>query len=154
MKVLLTLLILMSGFGFSQSLQSVSISELEQLQENEGKPVIIHFKTDWCAVCKVESYQLNKNKELVNMINRDFYWVDINPEQYKSKIIWKNKTYDYLANGKSGIHSWVYQFTENRPPAYPLWVFLDKNLDVIFVNEGKLDIEILNQIKSRILVNE
>lgn len=146
MKVILTLLILLSGFGFSQSLQFVSLPELEKLQMNERKPVIIHFKTDWCAVCKVESYQLNKNKDLVNKVNKEFYLIEINPEQYKSKIVWQNKTYDYLANGQSGIHSWVYQFTENRPPAYPLWVFLDENL--IFVNEGKLDLDIFNQMRS------
>lgn len=154
MKVLLTLLIMWSGFGFSQSLQSVSLSELEQLQMIERKPVIIHFKTDWCAVCKVESHQLNKNKAIVNRINQEFYLIEINPEQYKSKIVWNNKTYDYLANGKSGIHSWVYHFTEKRPPAYPLWVFMDKNLDIIFVNEGKLNLDIFNPIKSKILVND
>lgn len=147
MKVILTLLILLSGFGFSQSLQFVSLPELEKLQMNERKPVIIHFKTDWCAVCKVESYQLNKNKDLVNKVNQEFYLIEINPEQYKSKIVWQNKTYDYLVNGQSGIHSWVYQFTENRPPAYPLWVFLDENLNLIFVNEGKLDLDIFNQMK-------
>jgi len=138
---------MLSGFGFSQSLQPVSISELENLQKNDKKPVIIHFKTDWCAVCKVESYQLNKNKNLVKRINQNFYWVEINPEQYKSKIIWQNKSYDYIANGKSGIHSWVYQFSSNKQPAYPLWVFLDENLNVIFVNEGKLNLDIFGQIK-------
>ncbi len=53
------LLILIPNFGFSQ-IKTTTFSDLGNLQKARQKPVIIHLYTDWCSVCKIEKYAIEK----------------------------------------------------------------------------------------------
>lgn len=132
-------------FYLSQ-MKTGTFSDLEIQQKENPKPVVIHLYTDWCAVCKIESYRLNKDKELVNMINDHFYFVNFEAEKTKEKIHFQNQEFEYLQNGNSGIHELALALSKNKnQPVYPLWVFLDKHQNLVYYQEGQMTPEKMKQ---------
>lgn len=133
---LFSILFLMPCLIFSQ-IKTVAFSDLDSLQKENPKPVIIHLYTDWCSVCKIESFQLKKDKDLVNMINKNFYFINFEPEKTKEKISFRGKVFNYLPNGTSGIHELALALSKNKKqPIYPLWIILDKDQNLIEYHEG------------------
>jgi len=131
------LLIFIPNFGFSQ-IKTTAFSDLESLQKAQQKPVVIHLYTDWCSICKIESFTLNKNRELVNMISENFYFINLEAEKTKETINFQGKQFNYLSNGNSGIHELALALFKNKnQPVYPLWIILDKNQNLIYYHEGK-----------------
>lgn len=133
---LFSILFLMPCLIFSQ-IKTVAFSDLDSLQKENPKPVIIHLYTDWCSVCKIESFQLKKDKDLINMINEKFYFINFEPEKTKEKISFRGKVFNYLPNGTSGIHELALALSKNKKqPIYPLWIILDKDQNLIEYHEG------------------
>lgn len=121
---------------FSQ-IKTVAFPDLDSLQKEDPKPVIIHLYTDWCSVCKIESFQLKKDKELVNMISEKFYFISFEAEKTKEKISFRGKVFNYLPNGTSGIHELALALSKHKgQPVYPLWIILDKDQNLIEYHEG------------------
>lgn len=140
MKFFLILMLSLSGFCFSQ-IKSGTFSELENLKQNK-KPIIIHLYTDWCSVCKIESFKLNKDKELVQIISDNFHFINFEAEKTREKIIFQGKEFNYLPNGNSGIHELALALLKNKSrPVYPLWLILDENQELIYYHEGQFKTE-------------
>ncbi|WP_144283814.1 thioredoxin family protein [Chryseobacterium echinoideorum] len=136
MKFLIIILFFISGFCFSQ-LKSHSFLEVETLQKNNPKPVIIHIYTDWCSVCTIESFKLNKDKDLTQYINDNFYFINFEAEKTKETINFQGKEFNYLPNGNLGIHELALALSKNKnQPVYPLWIILDANQKLIDYHEG------------------
>jgi thioredoxin-related protein len=139
MKKCMLLLLLGPCFCLSQ-IETGSFSELENMAKENHKSVIIHIYTDWCSVCRIEFFNLNKDKELVEMINENFYYIHFNAETTKQKINFQGQEFHYVSNGNSGIHELVLALSKNKiQPVYPLWVILDKNQNLIYYHEGQFD---------------
>ncbi|WP_238592923.1 thioredoxin family protein [Chryseobacterium kwangjuense] len=123
-----------------------TFSDLESLMEKDPKPVIIHLYTDWCSVCKMEKYNLNKDKEAVDLINEHFYMVNFEAEKTKEKIQFQGRDFKYLQNGNSGIHELALALSKNKDqPVYPLWIVLDKDQKLVYYHEGMLKPETMKQ---------
>lgn len=123
-----------------------TFSDLEIQQTETPKPIIIHIYTSWCSVCKIESFQLNKNADLVQFINENFYFINFDAEKTKETIRFQGKEFTYLPNGNSGIHELVLALSKNKKqPVYPLWIVLDKDLNLIEYHEGLFKPEKLKQ---------
>ncbi|MFP7657795.1 thioredoxin family protein [Chryseobacterium proteolyticum] len=138
MKILILFLMLVPFFGLSQKMREGTFSELETLRNNQKKPVIIHLYTGWCAICKIESFNLNKDKELVTIINDHFYFINFEAEKTKEKIHFEGKEFHYLPNGNSGIHELALALSKNKSqPVYPLWIILDANQNLVYYHEGE-----------------
>ncbi|ALR29382.1 thiol:disulfide interchange protein [Chryseobacterium sp. IHB B 17019] len=139
MKVLTIILFLMlvPCFCLSQ-MKTGTFSDLEKLKKEDSKPVIIHIYTDWCSVCKIEKYNLSKDKELIKKINEDFYFINFEAEKTKERINFLGQEFNYLPNGNSGIHELTLALSKNKnQPVYPLWIFLDKNQNLVYYHEGE-----------------
>lgn len=131
------LLILIPNFGFSQ-IKTTTFSDLGNLQKVRQKTVIIHLYTDWCSVCKIEKYAIEKDKDLVKMIDENFYFINFEAEKTKETIHFQGKQFNYLPNGNSGIHELALALSKNKnQPVYPLWIILDKNQNLIYYHEGE-----------------
>ncbi|SFK47118.1 thioredoxin family protein [Chryseobacterium indologenes] len=116
-----------------------TFSEMEVLQKEAPKPVVIHLYTDWCAVCKIESFRLNKDKDVVDIMNEHFYLINFEAEKTRDKINFQGQEFEYLSNGSSGIHELALALSKNKnQPVYPLWVFLDKNQNLVYYQEGQM----------------
>ncbi len=145
MKKIALFLMLVPCFYLSQ-MKTGTFSDLEAQQKENPKPVVIHLYTDWCAVCKIESFRMNKDQELVNMINDHFYFVNFEAEKTKEKIHFQNQEFEYLQNGNSGIHELALALSKNKnQPVYPLWVFLDKHQNLVYYQEGQMTPEKMKQ---------
>ena len=124
-------------FCLSQ-MKTSTFYDLENLQKENPKPIIIHLYTDWCSVCKIEKYNLNKDKNLVEKMNDDFYFINFEAEKTKDKINFQGKEFNYLPNGNSGIHELALALSKNKgQPVYPLWIILDKNQKLVYYHEGE-----------------
>lgn len=138
MKTALIVLLMVPYCVFSQ-IQATAFSDLERLRKEQPKPVIIHLYTDWCTVCKMELFELSKDKNLVEALGKDFYFIAFEAEKTKETIRFQGREFRYIANGKSGIHELALVLSGNKSqPVYPLWVFLDKDLNLLDYHEGFL----------------
>ncbi|MFZ4931012.1 thiol:disulfide interchange protein [Chryseobacterium sp. Mn2064] len=145
MKKIALFFMLVSCFYLSQ-MKTGTFSEIETLQKVSPRPMVIHLYTDWCAVCKIESYHLSKDKELVGLMNDHFYFVNFEAEKTKEKIRFQNRDFEYLQNGSSGIHELALALSKNKnQPVYPLWVFLDKHQNLVYYQEGQMTSEKMKQ---------
>lgn len=123
--------------------QEVKHYGFERLPEKLGKPILIYMKTDWCSICKIQKYQIEKDFELRNLIDEKVYFITFNPEKYKESITFFGKNYNYISNGNSGIHELAVELSSNKKPVYPTWILMDKDGKVLFRNEGLIDNGIL-----------
>jgi thioredoxin-related protein len=129
-------LMLVPCFCLSQ-MKNGTFADLKIQQKEDPKPIMIHLYTDWCGVCKIEKFNLNKDKELVELINQHFYIINFETEKTKDKISFLGKEYHYLPNGNSGIHELALALSKNKSqPVYPLWIILDKYGNLIEYHEG------------------
>lgn len=147
MKIVTIFLFLMfvPCFCLSQ-IKTGTFSDLEIQQKENPKPIIIHLYTSWCSVCKIESFELNKNKELVQLINENFYFINFEAEKTKEKIRFQGKEFEYLSNGNSGTHELALALSKNKnQPVYPLWIILDKDQNLIEYHEGLFKPEEMKQ---------
>ncbi|SMC82316.1 thiol:disulfide interchange protein [Chryseobacterium sp. YR221] len=145
MKKLALFLMLVPCFYLSQ-MKTGTFSEVEVLQKEDARPTVIHLYTDWCAVCKIESFRLSKDKDLVTMMNDHFYFINFEAEKTKEKIYFQDHEFNYLANGSSGIHELVLALSKNKDqPVYPLWIILDKNQKLVYYHEGQFTAEKMKQ---------
>lgn len=96
-------------------------------QIEKGKPTAILFTTEWCGLCRIQKKILDKFHLEMN-VNIDF--ISIDPEKYTKDIYFFDKKYHYISNGYSGLHHIIYDLAGGRVPAYPFWVFVDKNQKV------------------------
>ena len=132
-------------FHFSQ-IKTSSFFDFEKLFEEQKKPFIVHVYTDWCSICKIESFELNKNKDVVELLNTHFYLIDFEAEKTKESIRFQGRKFRYLSNGNSGIHELALALSKNNQPIYPLWIFFDENDQLIKYHEGFMSSKILNSI--------
>ena len=124
------------GLCLSQ-VKSVTFSEWEIQQKTNPKLTIIHLYTDWCSVCKIEKFNIEKDKDLVQLINENFHFINFEAEKTKDKINFQGKEFNYISNGNSGIHELVLALSKNKnQPVYPLWIVLDKEQNLIEYHEG------------------
>ncbi|SIT21291.1 AhpC/TSA family protein [Chryseobacterium ureilyticum] len=145
MKIFALFLMLVPCFYLSQ-MKTGTFSELELQQKESSKPIVIHIYTDWCSVCKIESFHLNKDKDLVKIMNENFYLINFEAEKTKEKIRFQGRDFEYLSNGSSGIHELALALSKNKEqPVYPLWIFLDKNQNLVYYHEGLLNPEKMKQ---------
>lgn len=136
MKSISLFLIIIPCFCLSQ-LRTVSFSDWEMKQKHEPRPTVIHIYTDWCPVCKMEQFKLNKDQQLLEFINDHFYFIPFEAEKTTETIRFQGKAFHYLPNGNSGIHELALALSRNKSrPVYPLWIILDKNQNLVDYHEG------------------
>lgn len=139
------------SFCLSQ-VKTVTFHDVETDQKENPKPVIIHIYTSWCSVCKIESFELNKDKNLAKLINENFYFINFDAEKTKEKIRFQGREFNYLSNGNSGIHELVLALSKNKKqPFYPLWIIVDKNGNLIEYHEGFFRTEMMKKRLGEIL---
>ncbi len=110
-----------------------AVSSLDSGFKAHPKYIVLYFHTDWCSYCAMQSEQIAKDASISKMLNKRFYFVNFNAES-KDPVIFNNRTY---AGVKNSTHNLVQSFfPKNRKIAYPVWVILDKNYNLIFSHEG------------------
>ncbi len=134
------------GIFCSQELKNYSFGNLPGKLE---KPILIYMKTDWCSICKIQKYQIEKDLELKNLINNKVYFITFNPEKYKESITFFGENYNYISNGNSGIHELAIELSSHKKPVYPSWILINSEGKILFRQEGLIDNKILKSLMKK-----
>ena len=59
--------------GSSQQINWISFNELEKVQKNNPKNVLIDIYTNWCGPCKLMDKNTFGNADIIRIINENYY---------------------------------------------------------------------------------
>ncbi|KAF2515518.1 thioredoxin family protein [Flavobacterium zhairuonense] len=120
-----------SATGFCQ-LKSNSFEEIDSLQQIQKRKIIVFIHTDWCQFCQRMKATTFKNKEIIEKLNSEFYFIDFNAEE-KRDITFHNQTFKYKPSGNNiGVHELALQLgTINNQIVYPVLCVLNEKNEII-----------------------
>jgi thioredoxin-related protein len=118
--------------GFCQ-LKSRSFEEIDSLQQIQKRKIIVFIHTDWCQYCQRMKVTTFKNQEIIQKLNSDFYFVDLNAEE-KRDIKFNNQIFKYQPSGNNvGLNELAIQLgTINNQIVYPVLCVLNEKNEIIF----------------------
>lgn len=118
--------------GFCQ-LKSRTFEEVDRLQQIQKRKTIVFIHTDWCQFCQRMKTTTFKNKEVIEKLNSDFYFIDFNAEE-KRDISFNNYTFKYKPSGNNvGVHELALQLgTINNQIGYPVLCVLNERNEILF----------------------
>ncbi|TPG32365.1 thioredoxin family protein [Flavobacterium pectinovorum] len=130
----LTIIIFLLGItstGFCQ-LKSRSFEAIDSLQQIQKRKIIVFIHTDWCKFCQSMKNTTFKNQEIIEDLNFNFYFVDLNGEE-KRDIIFNNQVFKYQPSGNNvGVHELALQLgTMNNQIVYPVLCVLNEKNEII-----------------------
>ncbi|KUJ61119.1 thioredoxin [Flavobacteriaceae bacterium CRH] len=113
-------------------LKSISFEEVDSLQQIQKRKIIIFIHTDWCQFCQRMKNTTFKNQEIIEKLNSDFYFIDLNAEE-KRDIMFNNQTFKYKPSGNNvGVHELALQLgTMNNQIVYPVLCVLNERNEIV-----------------------
>lgn len=152
-KVMLIAVVLFPFSALAQP-KSYSFAELYNLQKTEKKNTLVFIHTDWCRYCQSMKNTTFKDKEIIRLINEQFWFADLNAEE-KQDIIFNGYTFKYKPTGSStGIHELAEQLaTINGKVSYPALCILNAEHEIIFQYDQFLSsadlLKVLNEVSKK-----
>lgn len=133
-KNILLLFLLLSAIpsGFAQ-LKPHTFQEAEQSALENPKPFVIFIHTAWCTYCKMMEHSTFKNKQVIETLNDNYYFVPFDAESTEA-IIFNNHTFSFQPTGtKTGIHELATALaTIKGQVVFPTLTILDNEKSIIF----------------------
>jgi len=135
-KVLIMILIfgsiLLPELSFSQ-IKQYKFEQIDSLQKIEKKIVVVFIHTNWCKYCEAMKHTTFKNKELINTLNKNFYFINFDAEEKRS-IAFNNNTFHYKPTGnQTGINELAEQLGDiNGKVSFPGLCILDADNQIIY----------------------
>ena len=135
-KVLIMILIfgsiLLPALSFSQ-IKQYQFEQIDSLQKTEKRIVVVFIHTNWCKYCEAMKHTTFKNKELINTLNKNFYFIDFDAEEKRS-IAFNNNTFHYKPTGnQTGINELAEQLGDiNGKVSFPGLCILDADNKIIY----------------------
>lgn len=141
--VFLALLLYAEVYG--QELISRKVEDLTALQINEERSVLVFLTADWCTYCERIKETSFKQKEIISVLNEDFYYVEFDIEQ-KNTITIGEQEFVFVP---SGINAGIHQFAEavgtvDGAVSIPTFVVLSSSWEILYQYNGYMN---TNQIK-------
>lgn len=100
-------------------------------------PVLIQLSAEWCQYCRMQQYQLERNRDF-NALRSAFNYIELDAES-RETVVFNGREYRYRPSGlRTGIHELALALWDGQEMAYPGWVLLDKNYRVLFRYNGVL----------------
>ena len=143
MKKICLILLLSPLFNLAQQTNKLAVytfEEVEKLQQQHPKPLLVFVYTDWCQICFGMKKTTFQNEEISKLLNADFYVIFLDAETEK-EIPFFGKSYK---KPSSEIHELATILAKkNKQIVYPTTVILNKELKIElqlqgFVNSAKL----------------
>lgn len=117
--------------------QQINWLTFEQLEDSltvKPKKVFINFYADWCAYCKKMDDAAFKNKEVIKLLNSNFYAVKMDAES-KDSITFDGKVFTNKEIGKkrNPTHQIPLLLGKRKDKNFtlPLTLLLDKNFNIL-----------------------
>lgn len=143
-SLLLILVLFVTGTSLSQ-IKPISIAHVDSLLTNEPKPLLILLSTEWCQYCQMQKQQIRKNNKFLQKESL-FHYVEFDAE-LKTPIQFQGKEYVFKPTGANvGTHELAVALNGPNKLAFPTWVLLDKNYQVLFRHGGVLRPQQINEL--------
>ena len=151
MKQKFSILFFFFAISISAQLNSYSFEEIDNLQSEESKHMVVFIYTDWCKVCKLMKNTTLQNEEVINELNKNFYYIPFNAET-KNSIEFRNYTFSYIPTGNNvGTHELAESLgTINNTLSYPTITILSSDFEIVFQYNKSLSEEELLTILTKI----
>lgn len=141
-KIMLLFFFLTANQNFAQ-LNMHTFEEAEKFSVENPKPFVIFIHTDWCKICKMMENTTFKNKEIINELNQNFYFISFNAED-KNEITFNKNKFKFKPKGNnSGIHE-LGESLSNQ--IYPTITILNSDYTILTQIESFVNSETLLQI--------
>lgn len=145
-KFIILFFILIANQNFAQ-LNTHTFEEAEKLSIENQKPFVIFIHTNWCKICKMMENTTFKNKEIINELNQNFYFISFNAET-KKDIIFNKNTFKFKPKGNnSGIHELAESLSNQT---YPTITILNSDYTILMQKESFENSKTLLQILEKI----
>ncbi len=106
----------------------IPLEKFNSIFNENPKPILLYFSTNWCSYCMIQKKQLKKEDELLQILNNDIYFIEIDAEANQS-IIFLGREYKSSSNGK--MHSFLEEFIDKKDQiSYPYWVLISKEFKI------------------------
>jgi thioredoxin-related protein len=159
MKKLLFLFIFFGHFTiFAQEnkekevLNIFTFEEVEMLQQQKPKPILVFTYTDWCKICFGMKKTTFKNEEVIRLLNEKFYLIYLNGEE-KKDIAFLGKIFKYKPTGaNTGTHELASELgTVKKKIAYPTTIILNTAFEIDAQLVGFYNAKKMNRIITKYL---
>lgn len=121
------------------------VEKIDSLMQIQKKPIVILLSTDWCKYCHLQKKQMGENKELSKRSD-EFYYVIFNAE-FDDTVMFNRQRFRQKTNAFSGgAHELAIALNGSEKLAFPTWVILDKDYQIIFHHSGILPPKQLNKV--------
>ncbi|NEU09502.1 DUF255 domain-containing protein [Flavihumibacter sp. R14] len=120
--------------------QIVAFNDLARLQNKEQRPVLVFIHTSWCRYCGSMSNSLQRNRQINDLISREFYVVLLDGEE-KNNIRFAGRDFRFKPTGaNTGTHELAAALgTLNGQISYPSICFLNVRNEIVYQHAGFLD---------------
>jgi len=123
----------------TSDLQTYEVEQVEGLLKEEARPLVVFLHADWCKFCENMKQTTLRHAQVVQTLNRQFYFVSFDGEQ-SAPVDFAGQTFSYRPNGRdSGTHELALELgTVNGELSYPTLTLLNPNYEIIFQHSGFL----------------
>ncbi|GAB5525544.1 MAG: hypothetical protein Roseis2KO_34160 [Roseivirga sp.] len=144
-------LLLSSSAAFGQD-YAVSFEELDSLQKQAPRPVVVFLHTDWCKFCANMKNTTFQHEQVKALLTDDFYFVSFDGES-KEDVKLLGNTFRYKPTGaNTGVHELAEQLgTKDGAVSYPTVVFLNAEYEVLYQHNSFISGKSLRKALSRLL---
>ena len=125
-----------------ETLKTLTFTEVEKLQQENPKPIVVFISTEWCKICFGMKRTTFQNKDVIQLLNNNFYFIHLNGEE-KETLLFYGKEFNYKPTGvKTGVHELAIALAgTDKRIAYPTTTILNTSLEITT--------QIVGYIKSR-----
>ena len=129
-----------------------TFEEAEKLSKEKPKPFVIFIHTSWCNYCKMMENSTFKNREIIRILNDDFYFISLDAEG-KNDIHFNSHTFHFIPNGQNtGTHELATTLASIKSQViYPTIAILQTDYSIVFQKHSFLNnkelLVILEKIK-------
>mgnify|MGYP001949708650 CR=1 FL=1 len=128
----------------------IHINTLNNVFEDNPKPIIIYFFTDWCTVCKLQKNEIKKTLFSKQNIENEVYFLQLNGES-KENITFLGQTFQSNSTDKNNnLHDFILNFEDPNQINFPFCVILTKDLEIIGKYNGLIKDDILIKLMNGI----
>lgn len=130
---------------------ALTFEKLEELQNEESKPVVVFLHAPWCNFCENMKQTTFKNDEVKELLSEDFYFVSFDGES-KENVTFLGNTFKFKPTGaNTGIHELAEQLgSKDGVVSYPTIVFLNEEYEILHQEDAFLSAKQLKKVLKRL----
>lgn len=115
----------------AQEIEWLSWSEAVEKANTDKNPkkLFVDVYTDWCGWCKKMDKDTFNNPKVVSYMMEHFYMIKMDAEG-KEEIVYKNKTFKYIPQGKRGYHELAAALLQGKM-SFPTVIFLNAKQEIL-----------------------